>query len=118
MSMTPYTDALNQTAVYWGSPTSDGITGRTFDAAIEVDVRWEERQELFIDSQGQERRSRAVVFIDHDMVLGGYLFLGDLDDLSSSEEADPFEIDEAYEILSYKKIPDLDGTGFVRQVWL
>ena len=113
-----FTNALKQTAVYWGSPVSDGQGGRTFADAVEVDVRWEERQELFIDPQGQEKQSSAVVFIGQDVVVGAYLFLGDLDDLGSAEEGDPLNVDGAYEIRQRTKIPDHRGIEFLRKAWL
>jgi hypothetical protein len=94
------------------------MIGRTFDTAVELSVRWEERGDLFVDGAGQERTSRAVVFISQDVDLGGYLYLGTLASLDSSEGVDPFELTEAYEILQFSKIPDRSGTVFVRTVWL
>ena len=109
---------LRHTAVYWGSPVSDGEGGRTFDNPVELAVRWEERHDLFMDAQGQEQQSSAVVFVAQDVVVGGYLFLGDLDDLSSAEEGDPLNVDGAYEIRQFDKIPDLKATSFLRRAWL
>jgi len=115
---TRFTHSLKQTAVYWGTPVSDGVGGRTFADPVELDVRWEERHELFIDPQGQEKQSSAVVFIGQDVVVGGYLFLGDLDDLSSAEEGDALNVSGAYEIRQFGKIPDSKGTSFLRRAWL
>lgn len=112
------TNSLKQKAVYWASPASDGMTGRTFDTAVELSVRWEERGELFVDSTGQERTSRAVIFVSQDVDLGGYLYLGTFASLDSGEAVDPFELDEAYEILQFAKVPDRSGIVFVRTVWL
>jgi hypothetical protein len=105
-------DLLKQTAVYWGNPTSDGYGGRTFDSPIEISVRWSKKQELFIDSTGQEVTSSAVVHVDRDLDIGGYL------SLTISEEADPLSIDTAYEIRGWAKIPSLGATEYVRKVWL
>ena len=113
-----FTHSLKQTAVYWGAPVSTGAGGRTFADAVELDVRWEERHDMFIDAQGQEKQSSAVVFISQDVVVGGYLFLGDLDDLSSGEEADPMIVSGAYEIRQFDKIPDAKGSSFMRKAWL
>lgn len=118
------THSLNQTAVYWPNPAPDGWGGKSFDEAEELDpaedngVRWVQRQELFIDAQGQEQRSNAVVHVAQDVDLGGYLYLGTLDDLSSAEEADPLDVSGAYEIRNFEKYPDRRGTRFVRKVWL
>ena len=106
---------LNQTAVYWGNPVSDGAGGRTFADPVEVAVRWEDK---FIDLRGREVRSRAVVYLAQDVVAEGYLYLGTLADLSSAEEGDPLSIAAAYEIRGYAKSPDVAGGRFLRQVWL
>ena len=66
---------LNQTAVYWGNPQSDGFGGRTFDDPVEISVRWSDRQEMFVDMQAQEQVSRAIVHTGTDLVVGGYLYL-------------------------------------------
>lgn len=114
------TDKLRQTAVYWGDPQSDGAGGRTFGSAypIELSIRWEQRQELFIDASGQESTSKAVVYVDQDVDIGGYLYLGGLDDLSSAEEANPLTVDGTYEIRGLKKLPDIRADRFMRKAWL
>lgn len=112
------THALKQTAVYWANPRSDGTGGRTFDEAAEINVRWEEKQELFIDRSGQEVRSQAVVFVGQDVDMGGYLYLGRLADLSSAEEDDPLSIATAYEIRGTQKIPSIKAMCFMRKIWL
>ena len=119
-----FTGPLEQTAVYWPRPTSDGVGGWTFEAGTEIDVRWSERREQFIDAEGRERISQAVVFVGQDVKAGGYLFLGDLDDLASGEEADPTTIepddthDRAHEIRAYRKVPDRKAQAWERKAWL
>jgi len=112
------TDKLKQTAVYWGNPQNDGAGGRTFDSPVEIDVRWEDRHELFIDGSGQEVRSNAVVFVAQDVVMGAYLYLGKLSDLSSGEAVDPLTIDNAHEVRGFGKIPDIKAERFLRKAWL
>jgi hypothetical protein len=97
---------------------SDGQGGRTFDAPVEIKCRWEERQELYTDTDGQERRSNAVVFPDRAVDVGDYLYLGDLDDLTSSEEADPQSVSEAWEVMSKSNVTDRLGNNPWRKVWL
>lgn len=109
---------LKQTAVYWGNPQSDGYGGRTFDDAVEISVRWSDRQEMFIDTQAREQVSRAVVHVATDLAVGGYLYLGELADLSSAEEGDPLSVSTAYEIRSLSKTPDIGADRFARKVWL
>lgn len=109
---------LKQAAVYWGNPSSDGYGGRTFDDPVEINVRWSDRQEMFVDTQAREQVSRAVVYVATDLVIGGYLYLGTLADLSSAEEGDPLSISTAYEIRSISKTPDIGADRFARKVWL
>jgi hypothetical protein len=112
-----FTRNLKQDVVYWGNPVNDGYGGRTFADPVEMKVRWEDKHELFIDSSGQQKTSQAVVFVGEDVVVGGYLMLGTLSDLSSADES-PLEIAGAYEIKAFSKIPDLKGESFVRNAWL
>jgi len=113
-----FTNALNQTVVYWGNPQSDGSGGRSFDAAVDISVRWEDRQELFIDAAGQEQQSRAVIVLSQDVDHGGYLYLGDLNDLDSGEIADPLTVSGAYEIRHFTKSPDRQGISYFRRAML
>jgi hypothetical protein len=109
---------LTETAVYWGNPVSDGAGGRTFDDPIELTVRWEGKQELFRDAAGKERMSRAIVYVSQAVDLDAYLYLGTLDDLSSAEEGDPFQVATAWPIRMVDDISSLDGAKRVRTAWL
>ncbi len=112
------TASLTQTATYWGSPTPLGFGDRSYDTPIEVNVRWEERQEIFVDATGREQKSKAVVYVDQDVDLQGLLFLGGLDDLTSAEEGAPTSVESVHEIRGYKNVPRLDGQEFERKAWL
>ncbi len=101
-----------QKATYWATGTSDGFGGHTFTAPISLDVRWEEKNELVINDKGETVVSRARVFVDRDLDLEGYLFLG------VSTGADPRVVDDTYRILEIRKTPSLDGTTFERKVYL
>ena len=109
---------LQQTAVYWAAGTNDGYGGRTFPDPSEVAVRWEDRQEVFVDAQGRESVSKSVVYSASALVVGGYLYLGSLDDLDSSEEADPLSVGAAYEIMSRASSPSLKADLLLRKHWL
>ena len=116
--------ACDQTAVYWGAPVDDGYGGKTFGSMypVEIDCRWEDRVEklsLVGARMGEEIISSAVVFVTEDLDEMGYLFLGDLDDLSSEEEEDPKDVDGAYEIKRFDKTPVLRRTTkFIRKAYL
>ena len=109
--------AYNQVAVYWGHITREGYGNvDTSDPAVEIYVRWEERTELFINALGEEEKSQAVVFVQQDVEVGEYLYLGTLDELDS--EPDPTSTQKAFEIRGFKKVPSVDASIFVRKVWL
>lgn len=107
-----------QVAVYWGNPQNDGYGGRTFDTAVEVRVRWEDKQEIYQDPEGRELRSVAVVYPQIDLDLGGFLYLGTLDESWLDSDPTPKEVPAAKEIKQWGKVPNLRGTKFVRKAWL
>jgi hypothetical protein len=107
---------LNQKAVYWGTPAGDGYGGFTFADPVELDCRWEDKTELFVSPAGEETPSQAVVYLPQDVDVGGYLFLGALDDINSDQ--DPQGQDGAYRIKQVYKTPDIKGKDFLRKVWL
>lgn len=107
-----------QTAVYWGSPVNDGYGGKTFGAAVEIDVRWEDKNELVTLNNGKEYMSKATILVTADVDLGGYLYLGTEDDLES-DHSDPLAVDDAFEIKKFDKIPMIKKTDeFVRTCYL
>ena len=115
-----------QTAVYWGSPQDDGRGGFTFTDPIEIKCRWEDSNEV-ISMAGQDRKSRelvskAQVWVVQDVDEEGYLYLGTLDStdaLSSAEEANPANADEAYKILKFEKTPEHRRSNkFIRKAYL
>ena len=93
----------NQKATYWANPVQGGFGGITFDAPIVLNVRWEDRTERFTDMAGQEQISRAVVYTDRDLDLGGYLVLDE------SVATDPTQVEGALYVQRSDEIPDLRG---------
>jgi len=108
----------NQTAVYWAPAAADGFGGRTYGTPSEIAVRWENRQEVYIDKEAREARSLAVVYPDRALVTEGLLYLGTLLSLNSGEEADPFSIDGIQEIKSVQSSPAVKGAEAFYKVWL
>lgn len=108
---------LNQTAVYWERLAPDGYGGYSWDDPEEIDVRWEQSSESFTDSNGETVNCSAKVFLGQDVRVGDYLYLGDLDDLTSASGS-PASMEEAFSVKRFDKIPDLAGTEFFRRAWL
>lgn len=109
---------LKQTAVYWSTPTEDGSGGFTWATPVEISVRWVNATKLITSANGDEITSQAQVQVSQDVDLQGMLFLGDLDDLSSAQEANPETIATAYRIQRFDKVPTVKGTAFYRKTFL
>ena len=107
-----------QIAVYWGAGSVDGFGVVTYGAPIEVFVRWSEKMDLFIDSDGEQKTSRSVVLVLQDTDINGFLYLGSLPDLSDSEKVDPNTLSSARKIKAKTEVPNLRVTDQVRKVWL
>ena len=116
-----------QTAVYWGNPQEDGYGGKTYDAPVEISCRWEEGGEVMRDvnriqnqfSPGEEFIPQATVYVLQDLDTYGRLYLGTLDDLDSADQENPEDVEEAYEIKKFLKIPAFRSTTiFLRKALL
>jgi hypothetical protein len=112
-----------QTAVYWGNPRPDGHGGTIFDAAVEIACRWDSKVELIGDkgttATGKVVVSKAQLLVTQDVQEQGWVYLGILDDLNSAQIGDPKEVDGAYEIKAFEKVPLFRSTSkFVRKAYL
>jgi len=107
-----------QTAIYWGSPISDGEGGFTYADPIEIKVRWDGKTHLIRANNGEEVTSQAEIMVLQDIDLDGYLLLDSLVNLDSDSYDDPIACG-AYKVLVYEKAPLFKSTDeFVRTVWL
>lgn len=88
---------LTDTVTYWGTPQPDGYGGKTFAAPVTVKARWVKKQERFLSPDGEELISNAVVYLDHDVEAGGYLYLG------TSAQSSPYDEDGAREIAAFEQ---------------
>ena len=117
------TRMLKMKAVYW-PPESSESGGDDFDDygqpqvsdPVEIDCRWEEVSEEFLDAQGTAQISRAKVFVDRDVEVGGILMLGLLADVT--DLVNPKENENAWEIRRFDKFPNLRVTEYLRTVYL
>ena len=117
---------LKQHCVYWGSPVADGYGGFTYADAVQLSCRWEDMEQVILDSKGETITSRALVFLSQDVEVDGMLFKGTLEDLYDSDASDssagavsdPRTIDGAYFIKRFQKTPSVDGVGLLRKAYL
>ena len=109
---------LHQTMIYWGNPKNDGEGTYTFDAPIEIRGRCEYRTELVRTETGEEKVSRARVYLEQEVDQGGYLYLGSLEDSDVPPYPNPEEMDEAMRILSLDIFPRITGPGFLYKAFV
>jgi len=108
-----------QKAVYWAdSGTTDGFGSSVYQTPLEIDVRWELKNELYVDDKGNENTSQAVIYPNTELTLNGYLYLGELADLSVEQQADPILLDDSFIISKIQKIPSINNIEFMFKVWL
>jgi hypothetical protein len=107
---------MNQKAVYWAHVGDNESGEPEFDEPIEIRCRWDDLHEEFLDRNGATVISRARVMVDRDTPERGRLWLGVLEDLES--ESDPEANYGAYEIRNFSKVPNRQGTKFVRTAML
>ncbi len=112
------TKMLKQVAVYWqlSSLEFDNYGQPIPTSPVEIKVRWEDVGEQFLDEKGTMQLSRAKVFVDRDVEVGGVLMLGGLE--SYTDEDNPKENENAWEIRRFEKLPTLSAKQFLRTVYL
>jgi len=121
---------LPQTAIYWANPHNDGYGGVAYDDPIEINCRWEDKQQILGTITGNQiigfqSVSRAIVYVDQDLDVDGLMMLGELTDLtdsegdSSGEYYDPGQLTNTYIIKRFEKTPALNSTtDFNRKAFL
>jgi hypothetical protein len=98
---------LTDKAVYWAVEGYGNDGSITFSDPVEIDCLWTEKIQMIRDDEGHESVSRATVYVGQDLAAHGYLYHGNLDDLSSAEEGDPLTVSAAQEIMVFLKTPSL-----------
>ena len=106
-----------QKCVWWPLDSFDDNGQPTYETPVEIDCRWEDVVQEFVDNKGNRNVSKSVVYVDRDMKVGGVLLLGELDSGSIDEE-NPLQNEGAFEIRQVSKIPNLKNTEYLRVVYL
>lgn len=118
--MTPRKRRMKQAAFYWSPAVNDGFGGRSFGSAQARNVRWEDRAELFRSAEGRELTSSAVVYVDQDVQVGGYIVRNPNNDPlpPGSGTLDLFSSLGAREIRQLGESPSLRQTDKLIKAWL
>lgn len=109
------------TAVYWAVLDNDGYGGKVFDVPVELKCRWESMTLIetakMVTFTGEVKLANSKVYLLDDVTEQGFLYKGTLDDIES--DANPIELQGAFEIKKFEKIPALGSTtDFVRKAYL
>lgn len=105
--------SLHQDVTYWDPGAEDRFGAVTFSAPELLKARWEDRNETVKTTGGDTIVTRAVVFVDRDLLIGGYLAKGDF-----SAVQDPTLIPDASEIQAWASIPDIRNVSSERRAYL
>jgi hypothetical protein len=95
--------ARKQTATLWRAGDPDQYGWFAFSEPEEILVRWEERIVEFLDANGTNQFSNALVYTAVDLEMGDYLFLG------VSVEPDPKTVQDSYAVRKFDSIPSISG---------
>ena len=106
------TENLRESVTYWAPSGVDNFGDPSFATPVTVKSKWEDRTELFIDGEGREQRSHSVVYVDTDLVIGGYLFRG------TSIVGSPLSVDNAFIVKDFRKISDFEVETHERRAML
>lgn len=103
-------------AIYWAPDGTDDYGLKKWKSPIEISVRWEDRSEVVIDAKGNTFITRALVYVDRDVQLLGFLWHGTFH--SIKDVNDPLKNEGAYEIRRVDELPDARNVDKLRQVFV
>jgi len=87
-----YFNLLTDVATHWTSGQNDGYGGVTYSTPVQLFVRWEDKEDLHQDMEGEEFISSAIVYTSTELSNNDWLYLG------TSAQANPQNQNGAYRI--------------------
>lgn len=110
-------DFLQQKAVYWPPGPHDNSGGiALYEPPVELDCRWEDIAEQFINKNGETVVSKSKIFFQDKVEQDGVVKLGGFSTVTNL--TDPFDNEGAWEIQSVSSLPDEEGEIIVYIVML
>lgn len=104
-----FESSLVHDITYWEA-VPDTYGGFSYTGPIHIKGRWEQTAEMFATPDGEETVSKAVVFVDRDVKIGDFLYLGLSYDTTPPEDAE--------RIRQFASWPDLVGVTQLRAAYL
>jgi hypothetical protein len=101
-------------AVYWPVAGRDDMGMPKVGDPVEVNCRWEDGSEQTVTVDKVERMAKATVYVDRDMVTGGYLWHGRKADLAKPKPPPK----DAIPIAAFMSIPDRKNRAKLRYALL
>ena len=102
---------LHADITYWPPGDSNLYGHASSGEPILLKGRWEDRNQQIRRASGEEIVSSAVVYVDQDVEIAGYLAQGNHTD-------EPAPITNALEIQDFRTMPDLRNLGTERRAYL
>jgi hypothetical protein len=101
-----------QKAILWDNPVNDGMGGFSFDAPVEMSVRWDDSTEEYTSPEGTQKVSSSIVIMDRVCKIGSYLQLGSI---TPTTPVNPIGLSDAYSVQQLKNIRDIKNkTSFIQ----
>jgi len=113
MGLEWYARYLKQTITYWAFASgTNAWNDEAFVTPVTLSGRWETTTDRFMDLEGNEVVSNSIVYLNQDVTERGFLYLGE------SVAADPKEVQGAYPIRKFQKVPTFRLGDFMRKAYL
>jgi hypothetical protein len=104
-----------QAAVLWTQGAKDEFGSITFNAPVQIKVRWEDKKGQIINKQDEQVPSMSTVYVDRPVKIGDKLKKGALD---TNTPLDPKEDRDAYEIQGWAETPKLNAKEILYEAYL
>ena len=105
----------HQKAVYWAANGFDDYGEPKVDAAIDLNVRWENVDMETVDVKGNTIAIDAVVVIDRVIPVGSIFWEGQLSDIPGTSNVPAADFRQ---VVKFSSIPDIKGRNIRRLVYL
>ena len=105
---------LKQPAVYWQFRRFDEAGNPDVFPPIEIKCRWEDIRTAYTSGSGENVLSKATIYVDRDVTLDGFLWLG----LKADAPFHPKDIAGPVQIKHVEKLPNLRQTEILRTVYV
>lgn len=108
---------MHHDITHWPVTGSDGFGGFVFGSPVLYKGRWEDKVEIFLDTNGEEVVSQAIVYMADDTDVGDWIVLGDQVTIPI---ADPTTLEDppAFRIRQRNRTTDLRNMSALRKVFL